>query len=149
MIKLKEIKPHVLSIDAAYLTEDNSAVEISNELSLIEEDYDYKIYNFSLQGMLTLNPNGEWADFECISPDIVTQPLCTFDTKLHYETGTPIFEVLDENNISAVLKQDEGFVLWLKNACIINHVIQNDIIEFYLCDDELIAIHVKKAIIPE
>lgn len=32
----------------------------------------------------------------------------------------------------------------LKNDCIINRMIQNDIIEFYLWDDDFIAIRVKK-----
>ena len=140
MIKLIEVKPHTLSVDSAYVTEDNSAVAISSELSLVEEDSGYRTYEFELQGILIVNETDEWAEFECISPEIVTKPLCSFQSQLEYEEGTPIFTVENNDNIAKVFKDGETFTLWIRENQIVNKVVKSDIALFYFDNDELVGI---------
>ena len=140
MIRLMEICPHTLIVDTAYITDDNSAVQISSIHSLNEDDGNYKTYEFAPQSIVTFNENGEWSDFECIMPQIASSPLCGFHSQIDWETGTPILKVENEGEFAAVSKDGNGFVLWLSEKRTINKIIRNEIIEFYFEKDELVGI---------
>ena len=143
MFELIDIKTHTTKIDFAYITEDNSAVSVSNSYSLVEEDSNYKRYAFGFQGMITFTENGEWADIEYISPNMCTTPPCSFSDNVQFDTGMPMLKVTENDCVVSVVRNtDNGFTLWLKAGLIVTKVVKNEFIQFLFAGNDLIGIEV-------
>ena len=143
MFELIETKAHMAKVDFAYITEDNSAVNISNECSLVEEDCNYKRYAFGFQGMVTFTANGEWADFEYISPNMCAEPPCSFSDNVQFAIGSPMLKVTENDCVVSVVRNAEnGFTLWLKANLIVTKVVKSECVRFFFADNDLIGIEV-------
>ena len=146
MIELLEVKPHLHSITDAYFLEDINVVSISNELSQDENDGDYTTIDFGEQSIITQNSIGEWADFECIGPTIITNATCKILNNVRIQTGTPIFNIKNSDNVISVCKCGLGFEVWLQDEREVNRIIKNDVIEFMFDNNELVGIKVERQI---
>ena len=150
MFELIEIKPHMAKVDFAYITEDSSAVSISNEYSLVEEDCNYKRYVFGFQGMVTFTANGEWADFEYISPTMCTEPPCSFSDNVQFAIGAPMLKVTENDCVVSVIRNSvNGFTLWLKESLIVTKVVKSECVRFLFAGNDLVGIEVSPQIMAE
>lgn len=87
-----------------------------------------------------VDADGNWADFECISPGFVDNPLCTYAARPRQETGDPVLAARGQEELQAVSRHGEGFTLWFAEGLVIDRLIRNDFVTFLVAGDRLVGI---------
>lgn len=123
MITIIGTRDEEIQISEAYVTDDGSAVTVSNVLSAEEDDSEYFCVAFCQYGIVTVSDEGVWADFEVMNPECTEEDLCRLGEKVSQTVGFPLIRVRGEADRVAVQRRDGKFILWLEEGRTIDRVI--------------------------
>ncbi|MFL5703900.1 MAG: hypothetical protein ACJ8AG_13850 [Ktedonobacteraceae bacterium] len=110
---------------------------------------DCKPFRIAQGTMLWLHEDGFLGELECIFPQIVDKPLCSYATGISQREGFPQFEVRSLDNEDCIQNCEDGFIAWLVRDTTVDLQVCFKNVHFFFSIDELVAIEAHQVLLVE
>ena len=106
-------------------------------------------FRVSVHIMIWITEEGYIGEIECIYPETVDTPLCSYSHDLSRKLGFPQIEICSCDNEAYIQHCDEGFTIWLNKEKMINKIIDCNQFLLLVSGDELVAVKTQECNIVE
>lgn len=144
MIKLIGLPAVETDIVASFTPEVNAYNIVSGFMS-----DECKPYRVAQKVMIWLHDEGFVGELEAISPWVIDTSPCNFSEKASQREGFPQFIVPSRDNEGLIQHIEDGYVVWLAKGKTIDEQITYKQVQFFLSEEELVAIAARHVSIVE